>query len=139
VANQGGGYRENYPRPGGNKGWNRDESCRNREKQWYDHNASWKEIEGEKDMYVPPHKRQKPKDTEGGRTKDMLSRILNKVEGSDKVLKEMKKDVSTLNQTMTYHSVFIKQLEIQMAQISSHLNPRQKGGLPSDTMANPKN
>ncbi|KAG5615182.1 hypothetical protein H5410_015006 [Solanum commersonii] len=69
----------------------------------------------------------------------MLAHILNEVEGSGKVLKEMKKDVSTLSQKVTFDLVSIKQLVIQMGQISSHLNLRPKGGLPSDTLENPKN
>uniref|UniRef100_M1C7U5 Integrase core domain containing protein n=1 Tax=Solanum tuberosum TaxID=4113 RepID=M1C7U5_SOLTU len=124
LANQGGGYHSNYPRQGGNQGWTRDEGWKKRE--WRDRNRNWKD--GEKDRYVPPHERQKPKDSEGGRSEDMLSRILNKVEGSDKILKKMKEDVSTLSQTVTSHSVSIKQLETQMGQMSSHLNPRQKRG-----------
>ena len=97
------------------------------------------ERDREKDRYVPPHERQNPRDSKGGLLEDMLSRSLNKVEGSYKILKDMKEDVSTLSQMVASHFVSIKQLETQMGHISSHLNPRQLGGLRSDTMANPKN
>ncbi|WMV40994.1 hypothetical protein MTR67_034379 [Solanum verrucosum] len=109
LANQAVGFRLNYPKSGENQGWNKD--C---DDGWRDRDREWHD-------------------------RDMLARILNKVKGSDKVLKEMKDDISSLNQTITSHSVSIKQLEIQMGQISTNLNPRPKGGLPSDTMVNPKN
>ncbi|XP_015166988.1 uncharacterized protein [Solanum tuberosum] len=125
LANQGGGYRANYPMSGGNQGWNRDEGWRDCDREWHDRNATWNKSDVENDRYVPPHERQKPKYSKGGRTEDILSRILNKVEGSDKVLKKMKEDESTLNQTVTSHSISIKQLETKMGQISLLLNPRQ--------------
>ncbi|XP_049364030.1 uncharacterized protein LOC125828738 [Solanum verrucosum] len=109
-----------YNEEGGNQGWARDEGWKDQE--WRDRNPNWKD--GEKDYYVPPHERQKPKDSEGGRFEGMLSRILNKVEGSDKMVKGMKEDVSTLSQTVTSHYVSIKHLETQLGHISSHLNPR---------------
>uniref|UniRef100_M1DSE0 Integrase core domain containing protein n=1 Tax=Solanum tuberosum TaxID=4113 RepID=M1DSE0_SOLTU len=88
---------------------------------------------------MPPHECQKTKDSEVDRSRDMLSRILNKVEGSEKTLQDMKEDVSTLSQTVTSHFVSIKQLETQISNISSHLNLRQQGGFPSNTMSTPKN
>ena len=118
LDNQGGGYRANYLRSGGNQGWNRDEGRRDRDRDWRDRHATWKERKGERDRYVPPHEHQMPKESEGGHIKYMLSRILNKVEGSDKLLKEIKDNVSTLNQTVTTHSVSIKQFETQMGLIS---------------------
>uniref|UniRef100_M1DHA8 Integrase core domain containing protein n=1 Tax=Solanum tuberosum TaxID=4113 RepID=M1DHA8_SOLTU len=75
VGHQGGGYRSNYPRQGGNQGWAIDEGWTDRDREWRDRNPNWKDKE--KDRYVPPHERQKPKDLKGGRSEDMLSRIFN--------------------------------------------------------------
>lgn len=61
-------------------------------------------------------------------SEDMISRILNKVECLEWILKRMKEDVSTLSHTITSYSVMIMQLETQMGHISSHLNLTQKRG-----------
>ncbi|XP_060212141.1 uncharacterized protein LOC132639732 [Lycium barbarum] len=44
-----------------------------------------------------------------------------------------------MGQVVSSHSTSIKQLESQLGQISTILNQRQKGTLPSDTVANPSN
>lgn len=51
----------------------------------------------------------------------------------------MKENILTLIRTVTSRFFSIKKLETQMGQISSHLNPRQQVGLPSATIAKPKN
>ena len=95
-----------------------------------------------KDMYIPPHDRPRPKEPaglEGNRTKQILTRIFIKFEGSDKGLKDLKNNLSTIYPIVTSHLVSIKKLETQVCEISAHLNPRKKGTLPSDTISNPKN
>ncbi|XP_059277799.1 uncharacterized protein LOC132031978 [Lycium ferocissimum] len=47
--------------------------------------------------------------------------------------------MKSLGKIVGSHSISIKQLESQLGQISATLNQRQKGTLPSDTVANPKN
>ncbi|WMV18544.1 hypothetical protein MTR67_011929 [Solanum verrucosum] len=143
LANQGGGLRPNYQSLGRNQGWNRDrdDGWRDRDKEWCDRGKKLRERNSDKEQYVPPHERQKPEvpraNHENLCIEDMFARILNKVEGSDKVLKKMNDDFSSLNQTLNLHSLSIKQFEIQMGQIPTHLNPRPKGGLPTDTMVKP--
>lgn len=60
----------------------------------------------------------------------MLTRIFNMVEGSNKVLKELKNYFSTLTQIVSSHSMSIKHLDTQMCQLSTQLNPRQKESFP---------
>ncbi|WMV19212.1 hypothetical protein MTR67_012597 [Solanum verrucosum] len=85
LANQGGGFRLNYPRLGGNQGWNRnhDDGWRDPNRECRDNGMNWREWDGDKVRYVPPYDRQKPKEkmADPGKfcTEDMLARILNKV------------------------------------------------------------
>ncbi|WMV08303.1 hypothetical protein MTR67_001688 [Solanum verrucosum] len=78
LANQGGGYRSNYPRLCGNQGCGRDDGWKDHE--WRDQNSNWKD--GEEDIYFPPHEHQKRKDSEGGRYEDM--RNSTKLKGQKK-------------------------------------------------------
>ncbi|WMV13902.1 hypothetical protein MTR67_007287 [Solanum verrucosum] len=123
---------------GGNEGWNK-----NRDSGWKDwRDGNLRDREMDKDRYVPTHDHPSPKESaglEGSGAEDMLVRIYDKAEGSNKVLKDLKNDFSTLSQMVTSHLDSLKQLETQLGQIVTHLNPRQKGTLRSDTISNPKN
>lgn len=76
----------------------------------------------DRERYVSLYHRVKPKhpiaQLENCRTDDMLARILNKIEGTNKLIKEMKLDMLALNQTIYFHSSFIKQLEMQLSNIN---------------------
>uniref|UniRef100_M1DMX2 Integrase core domain containing protein n=1 Tax=Solanum tuberosum TaxID=4113 RepID=M1DMX2_SOLTU len=58
------------------------------------------------------------------RINDLLSRILDKVEGSDDLLKGMKDDFSSLNNKMNSHADVIKMLECQLSLLSAQLTSK---------------
>ncbi|OIT21421.1 hypothetical protein A4A49_60427 [Nicotiana attenuata] len=61
----------------------------------------------------------------------MLERVLQNQEKSDMSIGNMTKLVGS-------HTTSIQKLEIQMRDLTREQNPKQKGTLPSDTIANPK-
>lgn len=75
---------------------------------------------GDKDKYIPPMTFRRQNNLKNDCMEDKLSVSLKKVEGSDKLYKKMKEDVSALNNTVTSHCMSIKQSETQIGQISSH-------------------
>ena len=101
-----------YSMSGRNQGWNNDWEGRWKEREWYSRDANWGD--SDRDRYVFLHDHQVPMDpsvnSESSRTKDMLSRILSKVEGSDVILQELKTDFSSLNQIVASHTMSIKHL-----------------------------
>lgn len=93
---------------------------------------------------IPQHDKVKGKDftfidSEKYKSEYVLAHILIRVERNNKMLKVIKSNFLQLNQNITSHLKLIKQLEVQLGQIFSHLNARQNEGLSSDTVANPKN
>ncbi|OIT18904.1 hypothetical protein A4A49_55116 [Nicotiana attenuata] len=61
----------------------------------------------------------------------MLERVLQNQEKSDTSMRNMTELVGS-------HTESIQKLEMQMRDLSREQNPKQKGTLPSDTIANPK-
>ncbi|OIT28060.1 hypothetical protein A4A49_65585, partial [Nicotiana attenuata] len=61
----------------------------------------------------------------------MLEQVLQNQDRSDTSMRNMTELVGS-------HTASIQKLEMQMRDISREQNPKQKGTLPSDTIANPK-
>ncbi|OIT01722.1 hypothetical protein A4A49_56762, partial [Nicotiana attenuata] len=61
----------------------------------------------------------------------MLERVLQNQDRSDTSMRNMTEFVGS-------HTAPIQKLEMQIRDISKEQNPKQKGALPSDTIANPK-
>ncbi|OIT35642.1 hypothetical protein A4A49_55704, partial [Nicotiana attenuata] len=61
----------------------------------------------------------------------MLERVLQNQEKSDTSMRNMTEVVGS-------HTASIQKLEMQMRDLSKEQNPKEKGTLPSDTVANPR-
>jgi len=114
------GFHPCYQPWGGNQGWNyyRGEEPR---KYWQD----WAEQDDQEEDHT--HLSESPKSkgsASSPRLNDLLSRILNKVEGSDELLKGMKDDFSSLNSKVNSHADAIKMLEGKLSLLSAQLTSK---------------
>ena len=60
-------------------------------------------------------------------------------DASDERIKELRCDLASIGQKVDTHAISIKQVELQMAQLSAIVNTRQPETLPSNTVQNQKN
>ena len=64
--------------------------------------------------------------------------MMSRFDVSDVHAKELRGDFANIWQIIDAHAVSIKHLQLEMAQLSITVNPRQPGTLPSNTIQNPK-
>ena len=69
----------------------------------------------------------------------MLLKIIRRFDTSDEHAKDMRGYVANILQKVKAHAIFIKNLEIQMSQLSTTVYPRKPGCLLSCTIHNRKN
>ena len=69
----------------------------------------------------------------------MLHKMMRRFDASDEHNKELRNDLAGIGQKVDTHAISIKQLELQLAQLSATVNTRQPGTLPSNTVQNSKN
>ncbi|WMV13810.1 hypothetical protein MTR67_007195 [Solanum verrucosum] len=120
-------------RTGGNQGWNMfsEDGWRGYYRDRSNQHRFWRREDDDDACYVYIGNSPRSGDSFGSfLVDDLLSRIINKVEGSDEVLKEMKEDFSSLNKKVNSHSDSIKQLEFQISQLSAQLESKPQRVLP---------
>nr|XP_009615999.1 uncharacterized protein LOC104108623 [Nicotiana tomentosiformis] len=122
------------PQAKGNQQWRNSQGSSNQEK-WSNNNNSFSNRSS--NPYVPPKgqysnsPRWKETFSSESKLENMLERVLQNQERSDTSMRNMIKLVGS-------HTASIQKLEIQMRDLSKDQNLKQKGTLPSDTIANPK-
>ncbi|XP_049352029.1 uncharacterized protein LOC125816458 [Solanum verrucosum] len=92
---------------------------------WAEQSDYWKREEDHEEDHT--HTSESPKSrgsASSPRVNDFLSRILDKVEGSDDLLKGIKSDFSSLNNKANSHVDAIKILKGQLSSLSSQLKPK---------------
>ena len=73
------------------------------------------------------------------RVEDILKKMMKRFDASDENAKEFRGDLADIREKLNAHGITIKHLELQMALLSSTMNPHQSGSHPSNTVHNPKN
>nr|XP_009790180.1 PREDICTED: uncharacterized protein LOC104237689 [Nicotiana sylvestris] len=116
------------PQGQGNQQWRNDQG-NSHQGNWNNNNnfANWSS-----NPYVLPkgHYANQGSSSES-KLESMLERVLKNHEKSDASMRNMTEVVGS-------HTASIQKLEMQMRDLSREQNPKQKGQLPSDTIANPK-
>ena len=65
--------------------------------------------------------------------------MMRRFDASDEHIKYLRCDLASIGKKVDTHAISIKQIELQMAQLSVTMNTQQPGTLPSNTVQNPKN
>ena len=73
------------------------------------------------------------------RVKDMLYKMIRRFDASDDQIKELRSALADIGKKVDTHAISIKQLELQMAQLSATANTRHPDTLLSNTVKNLKN
>ena len=73
------------------------------------------------------------------RVEDMLHKIMRRSNANDEHIKLLRSDLASIGQKVDTHAISIKQIELQMTQLSVTVNTQQPGTLLSNTVQNMKN
>nr|XP_009589272.1 uncharacterized protein LOC104086659 [Nicotiana tomentosiformis] len=142
VNNAQGGYqRQPYQGSGQQNQW-RSNPQRQGYQQWRNDQGNWSNnnnnyLNRSSNPYDPPKGQYcnsshwKERSSSESKLENMLERVLQTQERSDTSMKNMTELVGS-------HTTSIQKLKMQMRDLSREQNPKQKGTLPSDTIANPK-
>ena len=73
------------------------------------------------------------------RVEDMLYKMMKRFNASYEHINGLRSYLAGIGHKVNTHASSIKQIELQMAQLSAIVNTWQLGTLPSNTVQNPKN